>query len=778
LGLKLIQDTARQMIIFLNTFITTNSHSVMDRGLLGPSTSKFEVLKYTLASMSVIPHSKAFLNIELDGDFKNKSQELEEFVALYFPKAKLNFERCAKPDQWRRQVEEILAVEGDDLVWFSCNDDHVFIDYETALWERLCKRLQGLNNEHEYASLYFSHWPEMLAYLDPTTSNFYHPDHKLMCGNVIESSDDYFINSWSNCDSIQVVNKRLLKFWWLDHDYGDIFMPRTDLTTFVKSPKEIACIIPRREQFRHYDGYSHVAMDPNQCPPLQIPPGFFERDIKINFCGTERRAGWWNMDPRVKNYALVDPNGTDSRQMIEDLPLFWKTHISKIEAPGDLNQEELVLARNTAVLKTAGAKLRLPTAELAKEIGIALRRVNNHIPLPEDDSYQTPNAVDYTAVLRKHTLNEAPLISVVILEQSKGDYGYHCIQSLLGSSCERKTYEVALVSICDWCYGPIMKMADIAIHTRQFSNWAQGTYHKNIGYNAALSEVSGEYLLLCDSSASFPQNFLPELIKDLAYKFGNQEEAAWVVELPTSLPKSDPEATPGSQTYALLVRRKTILELGGFSTADRFIGDFGGLPQVLNSLMLLGVKVMLPSAFAANLLSDLEAASPKRSFMIEASLKDRERLSSSLDLGQAKTTKILLDINLAQLVSKLLAGESLPEILPELSASDSALLTEGLNSSIRLLANQDFRSCQPITEALVDYSPDSIELANLHALTLIMDKKQAEAQVLLIKSLEREPNNRNTLLLLALLEKSRANEEECNRYLMTALRYYPDSKQF
>ena len=80
----------------------------------------------------------------------------------------------------------------------------------------------------------------------------------------------------------KIINKGLLKYWWFENDYGDAILRRTDdPVNDVVSP-EIKTIIPYREQVRHFDGYGHVGINPNECPPLFIPNGFFESKIKIS----------------------------------------------------------------------------------------------------------------------------------------------------------------------------------------------------------------------------------------------------------------------------------------------------------------------------------------------------------------------------------------------------------------------------------------------------------------------------------------------------------------
>ena len=129
--------------------------------------------------------------------------------------------------------------------------------------------------------------------------------------------------------------------WWFGADYGDTFMPRTDYRLADKDNKPIGrdvytifhnIYVPLRELCRHYDGYGHAEINPNECPALVIPPGFFENDIKIRYGLDPYHQDCVNIAPWKQYYSLLDKsNGTDYKWVLSDIPLFWKDRISKVE---------------------------------------------------------------------------------------------------------------------------------------------------------------------------------------------------------------------------------------------------------------------------------------------------------------------------------------------------------------------------------------------------------------------------------------------------------------
>ena len=98
----------------------------------------------------------------------------------------------------------------------------------------------------------------------------------------------------------------------------------------------------------------------NVCPPLFIPEGFFESDIKILYGSDERKSGYVNVNPAARNYSVLDSDGVDPKCTLEDLPLFWRSRISKIEYGLKLDSVSLLRHRNEEVLKSAWQLTQIP----------------------------------------------------------------------------------------------------------------------------------------------------------------------------------------------------------------------------------------------------------------------------------------------------------------------------------------------------------------------------------------------------------------------------------
>ena len=327
------------MILFLNVFITNKFLTYYYRGLL-PSFNRLDVFKYSLASLSVIKWSRVIIYYELDTIYENRRSELDEYIQDLFDQPVVFNYRNTQQSHWQKAMEELFSLE-DDLVWFLCNDDHIFIDYETSLLYRIEAKLKKMSAKYPYVSCNFSHWPEYL-YMG---SKYYSSE------GTIECSEDYCVRILSTNNSIQIVNKNWLRYVWFEHDYGDAFLPRTDWRKYPVKFPPAACIIPYREMVRHFDGYSHVGLDINACPPLFIPEGFFQKDIKVLYCAAQRKSRYVHINPTITNYSTVDPKGVDLRCCLEDLPLFWKPRIVTIEVANEIDRDLLFKHRDAAVTK-------------------------------------------------------------------------------------------------------------------------------------------------------------------------------------------------------------------------------------------------------------------------------------------------------------------------------------------------------------------------------------------------------------------------------------------
>tara|TARA_R100000008_G_C3450463_1_gene99083 strand:+ start:64 stop:345 length:282 start_codon:yes stop_codon:yes gene_type:complete len=88
--------------------------------------------------------------------------------------------------------------------------------------------------------------------------------------------------------------------------------------------------MPKREICAHYDG--QPSLRPETHPPLFVPEGFFDNNVKVRYGFDDYVSGYVNVNPDAKKYSFEDNNtGTDIKKQIEELPLFWQDRISEVK---------------------------------------------------------------------------------------------------------------------------------------------------------------------------------------------------------------------------------------------------------------------------------------------------------------------------------------------------------------------------------------------------------------------------------------------------------------
>jgi hypothetical protein len=342
------------MIYFCNTFITETRPKIgkgyLDRGNLRKFTN-FDIFKYSLASVSKIyKWSKIILKIELDECYKHRQDELNEFIKQEFKDYPIHLE-------WKRNVYQNDWIESfdlldDRLIWFYCNHDHIFIDSDNSYLNYLIEQMN--NDSEEYVSLGYSHWPESIRMA------------KLGGGSPPFNSNSYkFENDYlyirNNCfDSIQIITKELYKNWWLTGNFNQYKLPRPDYFGIglaeIKNVPIHKSIIPLKELCRHFDGYQHCnpPILNNKCPAIEIPQGFFDNNIKIDYGFNERNVDETvtNLNPTINSYFAENIKGTDYKWTMEDIPDFWKSRISKTNTSDNINDEIMIQHRLLSILDT------------------------------------------------------------------------------------------------------------------------------------------------------------------------------------------------------------------------------------------------------------------------------------------------------------------------------------------------------------------------------------------------------------------------------------------
>lgn len=322
------------MILLVNTYLHEDGTYPYERGHL-PGADKLEVFKYTLASYAVLPWSEIQLRVELHPHYQPRQQELWDWVhALWgdHPKITLSFtERCTRQAHWR-ELTDYLRRQDDPLIWYACNHDHVFWDFGRDALQRVIQSM--LESGRTDVACYYSHWPEILRATQTR-------------GPVTQLANGVLQGTWDHMDTIQIVHKDLLWHWWHSRDYGaETYLPRSDWKDVYKT-EPFTCFLPPRELARHFDGYSHL-FNIAECPPLSIPPGFWEGKLRIRFGYDTPQDGWVLVNPTAPHYRAAHPEGAEIKGLLEDLPLFWKSRIAEIDLAPELDYRALQEARNGA----------------------------------------------------------------------------------------------------------------------------------------------------------------------------------------------------------------------------------------------------------------------------------------------------------------------------------------------------------------------------------------------------------------------------------------------
>ena len=309
------------MILFLNVFLTEEKFKTQGNVVRQNAkySDKVDVFKYMLSSLSdFYSWKKVIINVKLDTVYLHRKQELHEFINNCFDKYPLIVReyRNEYQSEWKKDYDLL----DDDLILFSCNHDHVFIDPDPIYFKNIVEQYR---NYDDYLGIQFSHWPEHCYSSFDNSGNF-------------EFLEDHIKSKAKCCDSIQVINRKTYHHWWVEHKLPDVAFPRADgistlaLDSFSWFSKS-TIITPYREIARHFDGYQHTIWQylPNEVEPvLEIPDGFFNNDIKINY-SCSYKQNFTNINPTYDKLKIFDEKGYDFYFSKEYIPYFWKNRISE-----------------------------------------------------------------------------------------------------------------------------------------------------------------------------------------------------------------------------------------------------------------------------------------------------------------------------------------------------------------------------------------------------------------------------------------------------------------
>jgi hypothetical protein len=229
-----------------------------------------------LESYRKIPFTEVYLFIKLDPEFLLEGQYFYEndlseylygiFTDLSKDKIHIVHTRYVSQVEWKPFIIELFDKHGaNESVWFTQNDDHIFIDFNTDVLTEGLTHLESDSSRHK--SIYISHWPEILK----------------LSGRQQEPVlvNNYVKFNLSLLDSVQIFNMQLLYDIFVQHQWKqnhiriDPILLEICNQIYIDDPLRQTIYVPLRELVRHFDGYGHVHMSLDDCPCLHLPNNTF-----------------------------------------------------------------------------------------------------------------------------------------------------------------------------------------------------------------------------------------------------------------------------------------------------------------------------------------------------------------------------------------------------------------------------------------------------------------------------------------------------------------------
>ncbi|MFA5930194.1 MAG: hypothetical protein WC861_04900 [Candidatus Micrarchaeia archaeon] len=315
--------------------------------------SKFDITLYTLASYAVLDWSAVVVKYDIED--KGKADYFESEVKKLFPQAIIIRGRSDSQAKFQESVQ-LMRKLGDEWIFYAGNNDHPFVGHTAATLKHCLEKAAELRKEHKFVSIQLSQMLEGLGAPDP--SSIKHDKRWKLLGQDGECL--WAVVNGGFFDAIQLVHIDLLEHWFcsavIPSGRRMRFFRSDTVENFVRIQNHVI-VVPKNEICSHFDGYSHLEMHgfgkPDEMsPPLLIPPGFFEGKIRIAYGYDDYRDGWLNINPSKAPYSFQDRNGTDLKLSLDDLPLFWKSRIEKI----DINPAADLASLNAAYLQELGRR--------------------------------------------------------------------------------------------------------------------------------------------------------------------------------------------------------------------------------------------------------------------------------------------------------------------------------------------------------------------------------------------------------------------------------------
>ena len=200
------------MILLFNVYLTPDASSYnlrYHRGLL-PSFDKYDILKYAISSLAVIPWQKAIINIELGSVYKIFESNIREYVEQEFKNIDFQYsnKRAKSIKEWQKISYELLEYK-DEILWYAGNHDHIFLGKDLTVINKI---------------------ENLLKYNDQPFSLVVH-SHRSVCRQMPHHQhEDFIITKFTHFNAMSSV--KCIYFWefWNSFDSSDAYIPRSDWT--------------------------------------------------------------------------------------------------------------------------------------------------------------------------------------------------------------------------------------------------------------------------------------------------------------------------------------------------------------------------------------------------------------------------------------------------------------------------------------------------------------------------------------------------------------------
>lgn len=323
------------MILYFDSFITDKSLYGQGKKILEIRKSKtnystqpkLDIAKYTLGTYAQHKWTDVLIRYELDKDYDKLNHKFEEYVRDLFPSATVINKRSESIKDFRVSWEFISKYKS-DWIFLSSNNDHPWLWYDAEYINKILATATKFLDDRNFISIVYSHYSEFYNFL-----NYNSPFYKSF-GNkakIVYEDDECFVmpRVFGDYSSVQILHKKLFKYWLVDTETNNRVI-RTESVANLKKTKNHLMVIPKKELCVHFDGYNHTEGTPyyiaaNSVPPLFIPPGYFDKKIKLSI--SKKKSDTISIGLYKDHYSFEKDSGCDIKLSLQGLPTAWNNRI-------------------------------------------------------------------------------------------------------------------------------------------------------------------------------------------------------------------------------------------------------------------------------------------------------------------------------------------------------------------------------------------------------------------------------------------------------------------